>query len=218
MQTIAKQIKSRFTQLANEAEQIPLRGDHDDSYSDGPEFHAWAASALSLIHGVFGNDSPHFNRLNSAITKASENTFVPLSRLDACRGVFLGAKSDVEGDFVFRLQIQFTGEVFADFVSAAKAAQSEGKHIVAAVLACAALEDALKRFAAMNGIDVDGKSMEDVVNALKSKGLVGGAQKGLLSTMPKIRNQAMHADWEKLTPQEVGSVLGFTEQFLLANF
>jgi len=36
--------------------------------------------------------------------------------------------------------------------------------------------------------------------------------------MPKIRNSAMHADWEKLTPQDAGSVIGFVEQFLLVNF
>jgi len=39
--------------------------------------------------------------------------------------------------------------------------------------------------------------MSDVVGALKAKGLVGGAQKTLLDTMPKIRNFAMHADWSK---------------------
>jgi hypothetical protein len=77
----------------------------------------------------------------------------------------------------------------------------------------------LKRYAIANGIDVGiNKPMEEVVNALKSKGLVSGSQKSLLDTMPKIRNNAMHADWEKLTPQDVGSVIGFVEQFLLAHF
>ena len=99
-----------------------------------------------------------------------------------------------------------------------KAALDEGAKDVAAVLACAALEDALKRFALLNGLDVSDKVMEDVVGALKSKGLVGGAQKTLLDAMPKIRNHAMHANWGKITSQDVGSVLGFVEQFLLVNF
>jgi hypothetical protein len=60
--------------------------------------------------------------------------------------------------------------------------------------------------------------MEQVVNALKSKGLVSGPQKALLSAMPKIRNHAMHADWDKLTPQDAGSIVGFVEHFLLTNF
>jgi len=116
------------------------------------------------------------------------------------------------------LQTAISGEIFGDFVTAAKAALTNGKHTVAAVLACAALEDALKRFALANGFTVEGKTMEEVVNALKAGGLVSGAPKGLLSAMPKIRNSAMHADWEKLTPQDAGSVIGFVEQFLLVNF
>jgi len=28
----------------------------------------------------------------------------------------------------------------------------------------------------------------------------------------------MHADWTKIAPQDVGSVIGFVEQFLLTKF
>jgi len=103
-------------------------------------------------------------------------------------------------------------------VVAAKTALAEGQKDVAAVLACAALEDTLKRFGRLKGLEVDGKSMQEVVNALKGKGLVSGAQKSLLDIMPKIRDSAMHADWGKLTLQDVGSVIGFVEHFLLSQF
>jgi hypothetical protein len=89
---------------------------------------------------------------------------------------------------------------------------------VAAVLACAALEDALKRFATANGLNVDDKGMSDVVNALKSKSLVAGAQKTMLDGMPRIRNYAMHGDWSKLSEPDVSGVIGFVEQFLLTKF
>ena len=217
MQIIPQQIKARFAQLAADANQIPMRGDSSDRYSDGPEFHTWASSALSIVQAVFGKTSPHFDHLNAAINIA-KGSYITERQLNGCRGAFLGAKNDVDGDFVFKLEAQFAGEVFGDFISAAKAALTENRHHVAAVLACAALEDALKRFAEMNEIDTSDKTMEDVINALKSKGLVGGAQKSLLAAMPKIRNSAMHAEWEKLTPEQAGSVIGFTEQFLLTNF
>jgi hypothetical protein len=68
---------------------------------------------------------------------------------------------------------------------------------VAAVLPSAALEDALKRYASLRGLNVDGKVMQEVINALKAKGLVGGSQKSLLDSMPKVRDAAMHADWQK---------------------
>ena len=107
--------------------------------------------------------------------------------------------------------------MLTSFVLAKNALANDEKD-VAAVLACAALEDALKRYATLNGLDVDGKEMQDVINALKAKGLVGGPQKSLLESMPKVRNAAMHPDWQRITAQDVGSVIGFVEQFLLTEF
>jgi len=53
------------------------------------------------------------------------------------------------------------------FVLLAKSALENNQKDVAAVLASAALEDALKRYASLHGLDVAGKEMQDVINALK---------------------------------------------------
>ena len=111
-----------------------------------------------------------------------------------------------------------SGEVLGDFILLAKNALKSNNVYVAAVLACAALEDALKRYARANSLNVDEKPMQEVVSALKAKGLVSGASKTLLDTMPKIRDYALHANWEKISPPDVSSVIGFVEQFLQENF
>ena len=100
----------------------------------------------------------------------------------------------------------------------ARRALAENNKDVAAVLASAALEDALKRHATSNGLAVDESTMSEVIGALKSKGLVSGAQKSMLSAMLQIRNLAMHAKWDKITKPDVSGLLGFVEQFLLTNF
>ena len=220
MSAVQDRVTQRFAELETQCRAIRLvsRGDDGEGLHAPPEqFYAWASSALNAIQGVFGRESPHTQRFEEEM-KSISNNFVWDRKLETFRGVFLGAKSDVDGGHLFALQASFSGEIFADFVTTAKAALLEGHHTVAAVLACAALEDALKRYAISNGLSVDGQTMEDVINALKSKGLVSGAQKTLLAAMPKIRNQAMHAEWSKLTPQDVGSVVGYVEQFLLTHF
>ena len=114
---------------------------------------------------------------------------------------------------MFNVDLRVSGEIFGDFVVLAKHAISQGHKDVAAVLASAALEDALKRFASVNGLSVDGQTMQDVINALKSKGLVAGAQKSLLDAMPKIRNYALHANCDKISEMEVSIVIGFVESW-----
>ncbi|MFI5398901.1 MAG: DUF4145 domain-containing protein [Candidatus Binatia bacterium] len=216
MSKIQEQVVKRFAELAAQAQQIPLR-DREQPWAEPEPFYAWAASALNVIQGVFGKESPHYLRLESELSSV-KNNYVSERQFKACRGIFLGAKSDIDGGYLFDVQTTFSGEIFGDFVATAKAALDEGQHTVACVLACAALEDALKRLAVANGLSIEDKTMEDVVNALKTKGLVSGPQKALLGAMPRIRNYAMHADWAKLSPQDAGSVIGYVEQFLLSYF
>ena len=216
MANLKSQIDQRFKVLEAQGKAIPLLGSSSRSASPGP-FYAWSTSVLNLLQGVFGKTSPHTLRFKTELDQITNN-YVSERHLEAIRGIFLGAKSDFDGGYLFNVEVALTGEVFGDFVTAAKAALSEGHHTVAAVLASAALEDALKRFATVNGLDIAGKSMQEVVNALKSKGLVSGAQKTLLDSMPKMRDYAMHAEWAKIGPQDAGSVIGFVEQFLLTNF
>ena len=174
----------------------------------------WATSAQSLVRAVYGDGTPHYQNFVKAIADCSGYDYEVM----VLRGVFLSAKDDFDGGYVFNADLRVSGEVFGDFVALAKQSLSEGNKDVAAVLACAALEDALKRYAAVNALAVEGKTMSEVVNLLKAQGLVAGAQKSMLDTMPKIRNYALHADWSKLSEPDVASVIGFVEQFLLSKF
>ncbi len=208
--------RRRFEELLAQGQQIPVRGNQVRT-ADPTAFYAWATSVLNLFISIFGSASPHTRHFESEITRI-QNNFVSETHLQSCRGVFQGAKADFDGGYLFNVEVAVSGEVFGDFVASAKFALAEGHHTVAAVLASAALEDALKRYCLLNDIAVEGKSMSDLVNALKAKGLVAGAEKGLLGAMPKLRDYAMHAQWERLTPQDAGSIIGYVEQFLLSHF
>jgi len=207
----------RFQELAAQFAALPFRpnsGGMSGTNVPSGEWQQWATSAQNLIRAVFGEDSPHYANFVTCF----EACHGIGNQVNALKGVFLSAKEDYEGGYVFDVDLRVSGEVFGDFVTLARQSLAEGHSDVAAVLACAALEDALKRFALANGLAVSDKSMQEVVAALKSKGLVSGAQKSLLDAMPKLRDFAMHANWEKLSAPDVSSVIGFVEQFLLSKF
>lgn len=207
----------RFVELTNnfaQLEFVPTGGRFPGRYVADGDWRRWATSAQSLIRAVYGEASPQYENFVEAYSACTGGEQGVLT----LRGLFLAARDDFDGGYVFNVDLRVSGEVFGNFIALAKQAMAESHKDVAAVLACAALEDALKRFANANGLAVDDSTMQEVVNALKSKGLVSGAQKTLLDSMPKIRNIAMHADWTKLTEPEVNSVIGFVEQFLLTKF
>lgn len=210
---VLEQFKTRFIELESQLKIVPVRSGASD-FMDTVYWQGWASSAMNLLAAAFGDTSSHFKNFSNAHAKC--NGYKDF--FDALRGIFLAAKSDYEGGYVFSVEASLSGEILGDFVAMAKLALTEGHKDVAAVLACAALEDTLKRYGRLNGVDVDDKEMSEVINALKAKGLVAGAQKSLLDSMPKIRNLALHAEFDKIDSVAVGSVIGYVENFLLTKF
>ena len=132
-------------------------------------------------------------------------------------GVLKSIKAEVEAGLVGNLELQAQGGIFGDFITLAKESLDENKD-VAAVLVCAALEDSLKRFALQKGLDVAEEDMPQVINALKSKGILKGPQASIAQSYTKFRNKAFHASWDKIDKTSVSSAIGFTESFILENF
>ncbi|MEI6221742.1 MAG: DUF4145 domain-containing protein [bacterium] len=209
-----EKFSKRFAELENEAINFPIESIGNYQHVPDGKWQKWCTSVQSLLLAVYRQDSPQYNNFLKAYKSCHGNKH----EIDTLLGIFLSAKEDFDGGYVFNVDMEVSGEVFGDLVSLAKQSLSEGYKDVAAVLACAALEDALKRYARVNKIDVEDKDMQEVINALKAKSLVSGAQKSILESMPKFRNAAMHADWDKIDSSGVGGVIGFVEQFLLTKF
>jgi hypothetical protein len=187
-------------------------------------------SAVSIARILYGSAGPQVDALSELKSLLGTPVFAgtgspeeikkkQVARFQQALWGYLDAMTaDIQAGLVGSLESQYQGEIFADFVTAAKSALDQGAKDPAAVLACSALEDSLKRYAEMNEIDVGGREMQDVINALKSKGLISGPQKGIVDAFPRLRNAAMHADWSKIQPEDVRGVIGFVEQFLLTRF
>ena len=206
--------QKRFRELQEKSFSLPTQTTKFGDYVMPGTWQGWASSCQSLIKAVYGEESPHCRNFSDRL-RACDGS---VGSVDILKGIFASAREDFEGGYVFNVELKVSGEIFGDLVVLAKESLSGGYKDVAAVLATAALEDALKRYARANGLETQDRTMAQVINALKSKGLVSGASKSLLSPMPKIRNAALHAEWHEISETDVSSVLGFVEQFLLTNF
>ena len=127
-------------------------------------------------------------------------------------------KADITEGRIVNLQAEARGEVFGDFLTSARRALDEGEKNVAAVLACAALEDSLKQCAKSHSLDVDDADMSTVVGALKSVDAVDKTEGSILKGYTLVRNKAFHAQWDAIDNPAITSILAFTEQFLIKHF
>lgn len=134
------------------------------------------------------------------------------------QGGLLNLKAELESGLIEKIFNQAMGSAIADFVILAEQALSDGQKDVSAVLASAALEDAMKRKAEDIGIEVEEKTLSDVLNALKAKSFFPSPQHKIVSSFVTLRNKAMHAEWDKIFGPDVASMIAFLKTYVMEQF
>jgi len=176
-------------------------------------------SILEILYGSYSEKMKAYIQMYQNYVKEPHKHITSIQNdiRNATFGVLKSIKSEVAAGLVGNLELQAQGGIFGDFITLARESLDENKD-VAAVLVSAALEDALKRFAMQNNLNVAEKDMSEVINALKSKGLLKDPQASIVQGHAKLRNKAFHANWDKIETASVNSAIAFTESFILDNF
>jgi len=179
------------------------------------------SGTISILEILYGTNSEKLKAYLQHYKDYTQSSFKSTTLQNNIRhanlGVLKSIKSEVELGLVGNLERQAQGGIFRDFITLARESLDENKY-VAAVLVSAALEDSLKRFALQNNLDVADANMEQVINALKSKGLLKGPQFSIAKGHKELRKKAFHANWDNIEKASVNSAIGFTETFISENF
>ena len=180
------------------------------------------SGTIALATQIWGESSTHVQAAKQLREDIQNSKWHPRAQprflVRQCHGILQAIASDIRGGRLGNLRLEFQGQVFADFLNAAKHALDEGRKDVAAVLAAAALEDALKRYAEAKGLTVEDADLSNVINALKGAGLLSATQGALLKGMVPFRNKALHSEWTKIDSADVHGVIAFVGEFLTTKF
>jgi len=208
-----KLIERRFSELTEEMEAVGAGAewipDAETLIVPRDAFKGWATSALSLLQRTFGEDSIHYQNLLAEF-KAFRGYS---SELEDCRAIFLAAKEDYEGGYLFNVRALVKAEVLVDDVleQATALLQAEYKD-PACVLAGVALETTLKELATSKGIS---HNKADRMNADLCKAEVYnmGMQKQITAWL-HLRNAAAHGNWEDYNNAQVEDMVNGVSRFI----
>ena len=193
--------------------------------NDAP--HAAAAevhlAVINMFQTLYGPHAPQIDMVKKVRDQIYDGEkwaihYQPTLFLQYLHGFLRTLASDLQEGRIVNIQSEARGEVLGDFLILAREALGAGQKDVASVLACAGLEDTLKRCAGEQGLNVQDKNMSTVVKALKSARIIRGTQSALLDRFIKLRNHTFHAEWDKIKPRDVEDIARFTEEFLAYQF
>jgi hypothetical protein len=193
-----------------------------DLQSNASDLLQGATTLLALTHG---QKSPQLSAFEAQIASAQSQEAHWTFRATELRSISLGAlrtlKREVETGLIGNLRLEVTGEVLSDFLQLAKSSLDEGTEDgknVSAVLTAAAFEDLIRRMgSAFCGIETRDE-LHKIVVALKNSGVLVGAQFGTVQAQLQFRNDALHADWQKIDAMGVKTVMLLVQELLLKHF
>jgi len=122
---------------------------------------------------------------------------------------------DIQSGRLASIRTRYQGDVLRDLIAISR--ECESHKDIAAVLACAALETAMRRLAENCGASAI-SGLSSAANYLRSVGKITKEERRFLDPFVDLRDSALHSDWGKVTPSMVASLLGYLEQFVAAHF
>ena len=178
------------------------------------------AACVTLISQLYGSSSVQFQALKDERARLMGVSGSEYSKFEIftreLHGLLHTVKRDVEDGLLENLGDLARAEVYSDFLALAKNCLETSKD-VAAVLASAALEDALKKFAVSQNLSAEDKDMSEVISLLKSKQLLLAPEAKVVQSFVTLRNKALHAEWNKIREPEVSSLVAYVETFILTK-
>jgi len=111
-------ITQRFNELERKMNEIKVASNPNYGTPDvriGP-WQEWATSVLDLLERAFGVNSVHARNFRLVYNQFTGDK----NDLDSAKGIFIAAKSDFEGGYIFGLEKTLSGEILGDFVMLAK--------------------------------------------------------------------------------------------------
>jgi len=173
---------------------------------------AWAVNIRNIIQTTFGSESPQFHQLK-ILTNDGVKHLEHSYDIHPIVGLLTGALSDLEKGFFIKQEFIIAGEVFDSVLEQAKYLNKAGHKDPAAILARVVLEDALKRIARSEEINVNQKASQ-INDELKKIERYPQSQWRLVQAWLDVGNAAAHGRFNEYDAKAVDKLLEDIERFL----
>lgn len=180
------------------------------------DYVAWMLSAVNLIEVATPEGSRYHREAARLLPKTDAGIF--LYSIANILGLLKSARAETSHGLLKSLEYHFVGLAFEDFLKYASRFNEGGKKMEAAVLASAVLEDTIKRLCRKHAIEVKDKTLDPLLNALKSGGILTRVKTERLRASVALRNQAFHADWAAFDAQDVRQMIEGLDELLETHF
>jgi hypothetical protein len=232
---MTNRVAKRFEELAKEATEIATTITRETSHKSTPmrrhdgtpvvhtfttttvdehRLSKWGVSVRELLATVFGVEGQTFLQF----AKVWDRLGVQAQSFDMSYPIFLSAKEQYDGGYIFDLRTLIQAEVFEDELEQAEHLLEGGYAVPAAVIAGVALETAMRKLCQQNGISLASKATINPMNdELAKAGIYNASKKKLITAWAGFRNDAAHGT-APVSKEDARQMIAGVREFLATVF
>ena len=184
---------------------------------DKIKVHEWLTKTRNILETVFGGQSPHYRNYEAVLPVHGIRLVEHARDIYPIIGILLGALNDLKNGYLLGREFFIAGEVFDSILEQTRHFLETGNKDISAILARIVLEDALRRLAQSEGIDVSYNASR-INDELKSQERYSPVRWRSIQTWLDIGNSAAHGKFDEYTKEDVANAVNGIEQFLALDF
>ncbi|WP_068858438.1 DUF4145 domain-containing protein [Perlucidibaca aquatica] len=208
-----KEILQRIEELVARGRQVLSRAGDKYWVGDVIAAQAWMSSAANAIVQIAPPGSFYQEEL-ARLVKLPDVNGIQTEVLRKVLGVLVSIEEEAKSGLLAKIEYQIYATAFDDFLDHASHFHRGGKVKESAILASSVLEDVVKRIARKHGIEVEGKTLEPLIDDLTKANVLTPVKAKRVKSFAGVRNHALHAEWDKLDLRDIGSAIDGVRELL----
>lgn len=175
---------------------------------DTHKFHEWATSSMSLLEGIFGKNTIHYQNFADQYSKFTGEESV----FQKCWEILREAEFDYKVGYILHYRALVSAEVLDDALEQASVLHKAGYKDPACVIADVALETTLKLLCEKHGISYT-RPDETNIN-LCTAGIYNIDKQEQINTLSDLGKKAAHGEWNSYNEEDVASMIKEVGRFI----
>lgn len=214
-------IKKRFEELEIKIKKVEtetFKNSFDIVNYKAENVHEWATSVLNILERTFGKNSEVFENFKNHYKEENKGTAGWKNKFCNLKAIFLAAKEDYFGGYLFNISSLVKAEVLDDVLEQAEECINKNYKDLSAILCRVSLETLLRELCSKNLIVISDKEKLDKMNTdLSNANVYNKVKQKQITAWAGIGNSAAHGKFEEYTKNDVENFLSGLKDFT-ANY
>lgn len=166
--------------------------------------------SANLIENITSRDSFYFREAERIIMGSKRQGGIIKNEIQMLIGHLSALLTDLENGLLANIEYTISANSFLDFFEHARHYLHQNKKMEASVIASSVFEDTIRKIGRKNELEFP--KLDRLIDELKKAEVINSTEMKKFKFFAGIRNEAMHANWDSITIDDIKDLIKGVEQ------